>query len=253
MLGSDSLTVDDNSKFIEEGIQDIIDSKIPSKMSKSKQSFPWITPPIKKAMKRRDKLYEKARKTRSPEHWNKFKEQRQKVKEDIRSGHKGYVKEMIGDNLAENPKPFWSYITSLRKEKTGVPTLESKSGIPAATNQSKANALVNQFSSVFTKENLDDIPQVPKKFPDMPDITFGEEGIKKLLKNVKPHKAGGPDRVPARFLKETANEIAPVYQHLFTQSYNSGELPPSWTHATVCPIYKKGKKSQTCLTYGYSM
>ena len=43
---------------------------------------------------------------------------------------------------------------SLRKENQGqdIPTLQTPSGIPAATNISKANTLVNQFTSVFTKE-----------------------------------------------------------------------------------------------------
>ena len=56
-------------------------------------------------------------------------------------------------------------------------------------------------------------------------------------------KAGGPDKLPARFLKETANEIAPMYTHLFTQSYKFGQLPTSWKSATICPIFKNGKRS----------
>ena len=58
---------------------------------------------------------------------------------------------MVGDALSENPKKFWSYIKSLRKDNSSVPTLKNKSGIPAATDHAKANALVNQFSSVFKK------------------------------------------------------------------------------------------------------
>ena len=119
----------------------------------------------------------------------------------------------------------------------------NKSGTPAATDEKKANALVNQFTSVFTQENLDNIPELPKLYPDMPEIGFGEEGIVKILKNVNPSKAGGPDLIPSRFLKENACQLAPVYTHLFRQSYNSGSPPSSWTHAIVCPIYKKGKKS----------
>ena len=77
----------------------------------------------------------------------------------------------------------------------------------------------------------------------MPAIEIGEEGVKKLLSGVNPSKAGGPDGIPARFLKEAASELAPVYTHLFQQSYNSGVLPKSWTHAIVAPIFKKGKRS----------
>ena len=58
---------------------------------------------------------------------------------------------MIGDSLVDNSKPFWSYIKSLRKDNSSVPTLKTKSGIPAATDQTKANALINQLKHQFLK------------------------------------------------------------------------------------------------------
>ena len=73
---------------------------------------------------------------------------------------------MIRKDLSETPTLFWQYIKSLRKD-TGIPTLNTPSEIPAASDESKANALVNQFSSVFTKlnEDLDNIPDMPHKIP----------------------------------------------------------------------------------------
>ena len=102
---------------------------------------------------------------------------------------------------------------------------------------------VNQFSSAFTKENLDTLPQLDNEYPDMPNIEFGQEGILKLLRDTNPNKASGPDRIPARLLKEAAKELAPMYTQLFQQIYDTSELPASWKHAVVCPIYKKGPRS----------
>lgn len=239
----DKYSVSENGLFIEDGIQKIIDKEIPSKLSKSKESYPWITPTVRKAQRRRDRYYAKAKKTRSPKTWSKFKEARQDAKNEIRNSHREYLKGIIGENLAEDPKPFWSYIKSLRKDNTGIPTLRTKNGIPAATDNTKANALVDQFTSVFTQEDLDNLPELPQAFPDMPHITFGEHGVEKLLSNINPSKAGGPDQVPARFLKETAKAVSPMYTHLFRQSYEQGHLPDTWTKAVVCPIYKKGSRS----------
>ena len=70
------------------------------------------------------------------------------------------------------------------------------------------------------------------------------DGIIKQLKKINPNKANGPDKVPARFLKETVMECGAMFHHLFCQSYQHGTLPSHWTHALVCPIYKKGKKSE---------
>ena len=146
-------------------------------------------------------------------------------------------------DLKANPKPFWTYIKSLRKENQGIPTLQTPSGILAATNISKANTLVNQFTSVFTKEITETLPNLHSVHPEMPKISFGLEGIAKLLSNINHTKAAGPDKLPARLLKETAHQIAPMYTNLFSQSYQHGLLPDSWTHSTVCPIFKKGNRS----------
>ena len=239
----DSFSVQENGTFIETRFLALIDKHIPSKLSKTRRNYPWITPTIRKLQGKRSRFYDRAIKSKTPEHWHKFKQVRKECKVLIRTSHQMYLKKMFhGHSLKINPKPFWSYIKLLRKDNQGIPTLRTPSGIPAATNLSKANALVNQFTSVFTKENTETIPSIHLVFPAMPDITFGVEGIAKLLSNINHTKTGGPDNLPARFLKETANQIAPMYTHLFSQSYNQGCLPDSWTHAIVCPIFKKGNK-----------
>ena len=144
--------------------------------------------------------------------------------------------------VTANPKPFWTYIQSIRKENQGIPTLQTPSVIPTATKISKANTLVNQFISVFTKEITETLPNLHSVHPEMPKISFGLEEIAKLLSNIN-HTAAGPDKLPARLLKETAHQIAPMYTHLFSQSYQHGLLPDSWTRSTVCPVFKKGNRS----------
>ena len=79
-------------------------------------------------------------------------------------------------------------------------------------------------------------------FPTMPDIVVTENGITKLLANLNPHKAAGPDNIMPRVLKELAIEISPILTLIFNQSYQSREFPSIWRTAHVCPICKKGKK-----------
>ena len=207
----DSKTVNENCDFIERGICDLIKSNIPSKRSRSKESFPWISQEIKRHQRKRDKLYISACKSRSPEKWHKFREQRQKVKNLIRESHLAHVTKNIGESLRENPKPFWSYVKSLRQDKQTIPILQSKTGLLVANDRAKADTLNEQFTSVFTKEDLSSIPTPHHQYPRMPHITFGTERISKLLSNIKPGKAGGPDQIPARFLKETSQQLAKIY------------------------------------------
>ena len=77
--------------------------------------------------------------------------------------------------------------------------------------------LNEQFQSVFTDEDMQNLPSCKKLFPDMTEINFEIDGIIKQLQNVNPNKANGPDKVPPRFLKETAMECGAMFHHLFCQ------------------------------------
>jgi hypothetical protein len=77
---------------------------------------------------------------------------------------------------------------------------------------------------------------------DMPAITITTPGVEKLLRELKPHKAAGPDEIPARVLKECATSIAPIPAYIFTKSLETGDLPDDWREANISPIFKKGKR-----------
>ena len=89
--------------------------------------------------------------------------------------------------------------------------------------KSKADILNKQFSSVFTQEPHDTMPDLGENpYPTMPDITIHTGGVTKLLRNIKPHTAAGPDNISARILKETADQIAPVLSLVFQASLMQG-------------------------------
>ena len=70
------------------------------------------------------------------------------------------------------------------------------------------------------------------------------KGVHKLLKNLKTHKATGPDSIPAFTLNAAAEELAPALDVLFQFSLDQGEIPTDWKEALVVPIFKKGDKHQ---------
>ena len=76
----------------------------------------------------------------------------------------------------------------------------------------------------------------------MSQIDISTPGIKKVLDNLKPHKASGPDSIPPIVLKELSNEIAPILQIIFQISLTTGQVLDDWKEAYVAPILKKGDK-----------
>ena len=104
----------------------------------------------------------------------------------------------------------------------------------------KASILNKQYESTFTREDTSNIPQ-PRGEPcsTMPDIIITEDGVAKLLRKINPNKACGPDSIPARILKELAEEISPLLTTIFQKSLDSGTVPDDWRSANVSAIFKK--------------
>lgn len=67
--------------------------------------------------------------------------------------------------------------------------------------------------------------------------------VRKQLDNIAVTKACGPDLIPARVLKETASEIAPILAEIFQSSLDSGKLSFAWKDTNVSCISKKGQRS----------
>jgi len=156
-----------------------------------------------------------------------------------------------------NTKPFWKYIKSQRQESFGITALKSD-GKLYTDSKSKSEILNSQFKSVYTKRTSDEIPKLPgTPFPKIKSLHLTEHGVFKLLDNINPSKASGPDGIPGKLLKSLALEISPVLHFIFKQTLSTGVLPVDWTRANVAPIFKKGSKLQavnyrpvslTCIT-----
>ena len=72
----------------------------------------------------------------------------------------------------------------------------------------------------------------------MPEIRVSEITVYKVLLNLNPRKAAGPDGVSCHLLQAVAKELAPVLILLFNGSLATGQVPQQWKHALVQPIFK---------------
>ena len=79
--------------------------------------------------------------------------------------------------------------------------------------------------------------------PHMESITVSTNGMAKLLKDLNPHKAAGPDQLKPLVLQKLRDVIAPILQVIFQRSLDTGRVPKDWSTAFVCPLFKKGDTS----------
>ena len=122
---SDTRSVQENFNLITSFIQDSADKHIPSKTSRTVSSVPWITPEIRRKIRRRNATHAKAKKTGSAKIRSKFETLGREIKADIRKQHALYVNNLVGDVKA-NPRDFYRYINSQKKDTQGIPPLKKR-------------------------------------------------------------------------------------------------------------------------------
>ena len=106
-------------------------------------------------------------------------------------------------------------IKSKQHDHLGVAPL-TEDNIIYCDHMQKEYILSRQFISVFTDDTKTSLPDLgPSQCPRMEDISVSCEGVVKLLKNLKPHKAAVPDDIPLMLLKVAADEIAPAILGFF--------------------------------------
>ena len=87
-----------------------MNSHVPYKMSKTRRNLPWINVQIKRQMRKRDRLYSKAKKSNASHDWKSFKKCRNRVVKVVNQAHSNYVNNVVGTSLSEKPKVIWSHV-----------------------------------------------------------------------------------------------------------------------------------------------
>ena len=100
------------------------------------------------------------------------------------------------------------------------------------------------FTSVFTKENMQDIPDVPTKKFDavLKDVKISKDRIRKKILSLNIAKSPGPDRVHPRLLKELAEIILEPLEKMFNLGLQSSKMPEEWKIGEILAIFKKGNR-----------
>ncbi len=234
-----NMSVNEMYNEFQSNIQTCMDKHIPTKrLSHRNQSAPWINRRVRRLHKRKQRAYNTYKKDRNQTNYENFKKQRKITFNETRKAHRRHINDVCSDS----PKSFWSYIKSLKVDSVGIPTLKS-GGRLESDNKTKADILNDQFKSVFTieKENLPDLPELD--IPVMADIQISVDGVAKLLHDLQPNKAAGPDNISPKVLKAAANELAPALSLIFQKSLDTGELPDPWLRANITPLFKKGERT----------
>ena len=154
----------------------------------------------------------------------------------------------LGYNIKTDSKSLYAYVRSKSRSKDSAgPVLDSTNNLIFEPHRI-ASTFNDYFTSVFTQENTDTLPQVePMLDPsdEIADIEFSEEDVDTLLTKLKDNKSPGVDNIHPTMLKNLHSELKKPLYLLFRKSLDEGTVPNDRKMANVSPIHKKGNKKLT--------
>ena len=228
---------------------------------------------LKKAIMNRSRLKKKYQDWPSRENFKNWKKQKNKCNKLCRKAKKDYFRNITESNLNSN-NTFWQFVKPFLTNKGvfGTDFISVKKDNKFIDNEIE---LVEMFNSHYINiaENMTGIPpgisplydlqendsycvkQIIKKFENHPRIveikkninivetfTIKEatvSDINTLLKSVNTKKATGPDIIPPKLVKVSANVIDSHLCNIINKGLQNSSFPDAAKIASVRPIYKK--------------
>ena len=244
-LSKHSFTNDDNIDKNWNIFKDILiearDKFVPHRLSTTRHNLPWYTQNLRRIGNKKQRLFNKARKSNLKEDIKAFKLYRSEYKRILKNAQRDYYLDFLEPKLDQNGKFLFNYIKKMKKDSTGIEALNFNNKITTNTDD-KVEALAQQYESVFVKENLENIPAIlPSPYPDMEDFEITENGVLTQLEGLNIHKSTGPDGLSPQLLKMLAPVISPTLTKIYKQSLSTAKSPLDWKIQFISPILKPGK------------
>ena len=221
-----------------------VDECIPKRKNRRRFNAPWITKELIVLCKKKKLLYNRARRTNKTAVWEKYRQLNNSVKRLCNTARWSYIEKLALDlHENENPKPFWNFVKSKRRDTNNLISL-NVDGSVLTDDSSIAQSMNSCFSSVFTTEDYVNFPiqdcSVEKKLASI-DCSVNE--VKRHLLKFKTNKSPGPDPIALCILKSCALELSPSIMYMVNKSFTTGLLPDEWRHADITPLHREGSKS----------
>ena len=226
--------------IFKEILKEETDRCVPKKKRRINSKPIWMNPNILRLIRKKRRLWKWYTREggKDYESFEAYKKVQAEVKKSVQNAKRNFERKIAKD---KNKKAFYSYMKKKTSNRVSVGPL--KEGNELVTDNKKMAEMLNKwYCSVFTRENLQQIPEAEQLFTgDSPlnSVNFTPDSVLKKLKKLNPNSAPGPDGLWTRIIHSTADVICKPLAIIYTKCLEEGEVPPEWKTANVAPIFKK--------------
>ncbi|MCP4494208.1 MAG: RNA-directed DNA polymerase [Gammaproteobacteria bacterium] len=210
-------------------VRQVIKDTIPHKLPQQHRKFspPWMTMNIRKLLKQKSLAWKKWKLTSLSSYYTAYSRLRRICKKEIITSKRNFVERAFLQ--CKNIQQFWRTYRLLSNRRLSLPiSFPSHSGQPCAL-------LADQFDKVWNRTEVSAPCLVPEKTSHS---TIAVHSVEYSLVHLCAQKSTGADGIPAIFLKNTCDVLAPSLTYLFNRSLSCGVVPSQWKDAIISPIPK---------------
>jgi hypothetical protein len=227
--------------ILTEKVEGLIQKYVPDRKKKNPNRPPWMTQGILRAIRRKKRIWLKVRNSGATDE---YRAAEKEVRNLIRNSKRSFEKRLATGSGGSN-RPFYAYVKQKTQSRPSVGPLKDENSRVVSGNAEMAELLNQNFSDIFTREDVSEIPDAEDMRPEseLATVKFRESDVRKKIREQRTDAAAGPDGIGPRVLKELQDGLVPALTAIFTKSMEEGSVPPDWKDANVTPIFKKGSKS----------
>ena len=166
-----------------------------------------------------------------------FKVNSRNLKSAIKQAKANFKRKIENNFKNHESKTFWNNVKLITRSKIErkTPRLLCDPGIAE-----KLNTFYCRFDTHdFSKEREVRIKHLREKIAkDENEPIISDDQIIKIIQEIKPNKAAGPDKLTAKLIKYCKYELLPIVKHIFQLSLNTCTFPSSWKIGEIVPVSK---------------
>lgn len=221
-----------------------------------KKSTAWWTPEVANAVKEKMRAFRKWMKTRTQEDRQDYIEKRNQA-ETIKRTAKKETWQRIGEDLERDTegtrKLLYTMARNYRKGNQEMSyAVKDESGELLMKQEDISERWRDYFEKLLNaeeannEENVEQTQSQEEEEQEMEEISMEE--VRGAVRRMKNGKAPGEDELPVEIIKILGETGISWLREIINEAWKAERIPQDWGRAIVCPIYKKGDKTQ-CNNY----